>query len=553
MTHNASVNGFSRPECETLAPLLALRNTGLLDAEESARVEGHLASCDACQRDAALDDELAGYMRDALISRASVEPVLTVPQIADAVAERGAAEERVTADCRAAPLRSRAASRFGGLSALAAALAVVVLAAYTFSSHSGGSSLPGPIPPTATLSPLLAQETVYLPTDDGIYALRASDGVVLWAFPADITKTPIQTFQAIFGLSLDHGTLYALASAPENAPLGDQEPRLYALNATNGSVRWSVRVPDPSVASLLQVGHLLIVAPVGRGFPATSEDDQTVFAFETANGKLVWRRALDEPTLSNLVAAGGSVYIGTTGHVVALDVADGTVRWASPIVPSAYQEGTKPAAANSSVALSAGGERVYVLGKRMITPGDSTHSAAWEANFYAIATSDGSHIWRDSIENDPWGTAFAPTLAGDTAYVPFFGGIAAISLTGTTPEVRWRFIPEGSAMQMQAAMTGTAVFGGIVYTTDLTGVIAHHNGRTVEENCTYAVRASDGVELWRTSTDGGTMAAPPVVADGLLFAPTGTTLHVFHAGNGHPLWQYIPPGGALTAPPLVGA
>ncbi len=106
-------------------------------------------------------------------------------------------------------------------------------------------------------------------------------------------------------------------------------------------------------------------------------------------------------------------------------------------------------------------------------------------------------------------------------------------------------------MQNQA-MAGTAVSGGVVYTTDVGGVTVYSDGLTFEENCTYAVRASDGVELWRTPTNAGTMAATPTVADGLVLASGGDELRAFDAGDGHPLWQYVPPGGSLTASPLVG-
>src|SRR5690349_19518075 len=44
--------------------------------------------------------------------------------------------------------------------------------------------------PNAPLSPTLASQTVYLPADDGVYALRASDGALRWAYPAGIDKTP---------------------------------------------------------------------------------------------------------------------------------------------------------------------------------------------------------------------------------------------------------------------------------------------------------------------------------------------------------------------------
>lgn len=569
-TNNASSGSGQRPECAALASLLALRETGMLDAEEADIVERHIASCDACQRDTALDATLAGHLRDALTLPAHTAPALTLQQIEHAVA----AEERDAADSaasdasdahapaehpgvsrRAAPLRSGAASRFGGLSALAAVLAVALLAAYIFGSHTGGTTRLGPVPATVTLSPKLSQETVYLPTAIGIYALRASDGVVRWAFPAGIVPSPNQAVHDvldIFGLSLDHGTLYALTGAPGYGHFGDQEPRLCALNAANGSVRWSVRIPDlvttsPFAPSLLQVGRLLVVAPTVRGVSTPVKDNQTVFAFSTANGNLVWRRTLDEPTLSNLVAAGGNVYIGTTGHVVALNAADGAILWVSPVVPSAQQEGVSMI----SVKLSAQGGRVYALTAREIGTRNYGSEIIVDDDLYALAASDGTHLWHDRAENALWGAISAPTLIGDTAFVTFGAGISAISLIGTTPERQWQFIPKDAAMP-NPAMTGAVVSGGIVYTTDLSGVILpHHNGVNVA-NYTYAVRASDGAELWRTLSDGGPTASTPAIADGLLLAPAGIALRVFHAGNGQPLWQYVPPGEAHVATPLVG-
>lgn len=566
MTTNTVSAGINRrPECEAIAPLLTLCDTGMLDAEENERVERHLTSCTVCQRDAALDSALAGHIRDALLSPVHSAHPLTVWEIAHAAEEEADAADRAASDAsedrplagrHAVHLLPSVASRYGGLSALAAVLAVVLLAAYIFGSHTGNATRLGPVPKAATLSPMLAQETVYLPTADGIYALRASDGVVRWAFPAGITTLPINSSQAIYGLALDHGTLYTLASMPGyRSSAHEPEPHLYALNAADGSVRWSVQVPDPAVTSLLQVGHLLVVAPAATDTPPVSEDNDTVFAFDTANGNLVWRRTLDEPTLSHAFAAGGSVYIGTTQHVVALNAADGTVRWTSPIVPGAYQQGTKLFEANSSVALAASGERVYVLGKRVITPGDHTHGAAWEASFYVIAARDGTRLWRDTVENDRWDAAFAPTVVGDTAYVALGGGITAFSLNGASPQERWRFIPRSNpdfSTSQDTAMTKAVVSGGVVYATDLTGTLAQRNGMISMENSIYAVRASDGVELWRTPSDGGVMATTPTVADGLLLAPSSIVLRVFHAGDGHPLWQYIPPGGSLTASPLVG-
>src|SRR5579884_1765848 len=209
-------------ECDALAPLLALRDTGLLDAAEAARVEEHIASCQACRRDAALDGALADHLRGALLPPAHVAPALTVEQITEAAATATDESDAASADSvgaypaearRAVRPRSAVARRLSALPALAAALAVAILAAYIFGSRVGPGAGPRPMP-AATLSPTLAQQTVFLPTDVGIYALRASDGKLRWTFPAGIETTPIQHSQPIGDLALDQGTLYALAAPP---------------------------------------------------------------------------------------------------------------------------------------------------------------------------------------------------------------------------------------------------------------------------------------------------------------------------------------------------
>src|SRR5262249_8552937 len=155
--------------------------------------------------------------------------------------------------------------------------------------------------------------------------------------------------------------------------------------------------------------------------------------------------------------------VATPTPLLALRRSDGHRLWSTPIVPGAQQqEGTEPADGNSSVAITAGAGRLLVLAKRPLTAGYPTHAVAWEANLYAIDAADGTHLWRTSVEDDPSGTAHAPVVAGDVAYVQWGAGITAVSLAADRADQLWRFIPAPPPTSPQAAMSGAAVAGGVV-------------------------------------------------------------------------------------------
>src|SRR6185437_4999298 len=93
---------------------------------------------------------------------------------------------------RPAPLTRLATRRWRvGLIAIAVIVVIAIASGVVHIYH----VTPNPndvlhVVPNAPLSPTLASQTVYLPTDDGVYALAASDGALRWAYPAGIDKTP---------------------------------------------------------------------------------------------------------------------------------------------------------------------------------------------------------------------------------------------------------------------------------------------------------------------------------------------------------------------------
>jgi outer membrane protein assembly factor BamB len=421
-------------------------------------------------------------------------------------------------------------------------IAVIAIAAGVISHATPNRNDVLHVVPNAPLSPTLASQTVYLPTDVGVYALRASDGALRWAYPAGIDKAPIVHPQSVLGLALDGATLYVLASSTDT---GQGQATLTALHASDGAPRWSVSPPAMMRGSLMQVGSLLIVAALGpadRGAPPTA---WTIEAYRAASGHLVWSRALAAPPLAKLVSSDGELYIGTAKSLVALDALTGAPRWSTNIIPSAYQEGTGPADANTAVALTASGNRVYVLAKRAVAQGNG---ATWEANVYQIDATNGMHIELAGYGNEPFDSAFAPSVSGATLIAPVFGGMMANPVG--TGGAEWRFMPDSSAARGQA-MTGGAIAYGMIYATDLTGGLASDHGVTGWENFTYAVRASDGAEMWRAPTNGGLLAEPPVVASGEVLVPCDTVLRALRASDGRTLWTYIAPSAAMVASPVV--
>lgn len=541
-------------ECAALASLLALRDTGMLDATESARVDRHLTTCAACQADAALDDALASHLRRALIAPPNTAPTLSMREImraSDTAAPRsmrGAGSALVEAAERRIPHAYPISHRWGtGLSALLAAVVVIVFAASMFGSL--GSRLSGNrrgVTPALTVSPLLAHQTVYVPTETGIYALRASDGALRWAYLPTKIKTSLNHTPIIRGLTLDGDMLYALATTSNNFPHPDSA--LLALDARTGAVRWRVAIPDLGWASLLRVGNLLIVTPAMTAglYEMGSPFNQTLLAYSATNGQRLWSRKLTEPPLSASVTANGALYTATSTQLIALDAASGALRWTTPIVPSASQQGTMPASYNSSVALAAAGPYVFVLTKRDIWSG---RTDSWEANVYEIAAADGTHIVRNGFEQEPQSAAFPPALGGNQLFAPVFGGLSAFS-TGASPKLQWRFIPTG-APDGGMAMTGGAYVSGVVYVTGVFTVL--DNNVEYQRNYTYAVRASDGAQLWRSQIYGDVGALTPVVASGMVFTPAGGTLLALRAADGQRLWKYPSPGGSVIYGVLIGS
>lgn len=134
-----------------------------------------------------------------------------------------------------------------------------------------------------------------------VYALDATDGTERWTFDAPGVR---------FGTPVLAGE-----EAYVGATTADRTGMVFGLDATDGTERWRVETG-------LGAGT---IGFDGDRVYATSDE---VYALDPADGTVRWRHDSEAFVHSPPSVAGGTVYLGGLfGDVVALDAADGTERW----------------------------------------------------------------------------------------------------------------------------------------------------------------------------------------------------------------------------------
>ncbi|MGI0148562.1 MAG: PQQ-binding-like beta-propeller repeat protein, partial [Thermoplasmata archaeon] len=171
-------------------------------------------------------------------------------------------------------------------------------------------------------SPKVAFDWVYVGTfnETGgmgeVVALREGNGTILWRHP-----TPSVHFSSP---AYADGTVYVGVMGMYNttSQISFKPPYgVLALDAMTGDERWSFQTGGSVAASPAVAGPNLIV-------PAK---DGKVYALNRETGALVWTSPIDAG-ISSPAVFGNSAFVGggafgNPGRVVALDVANGSVRW----------------------------------------------------------------------------------------------------------------------------------------------------------------------------------------------------------------------------------
>lgn len=241
---------------------------------------------------------------------------------------------------------------------------LVLLGALLLTSCSGqltGSSWPGI---TTT------DDTIYVAYLNRIYAVRASDGSMIWGYPE---KAGRETYFA------------APVLADGHLIVGNYQNILYSLDPGTGAVMWAFEGAKGKWIASPLVADGKIFAPNG---------DFTLYALDL-NGSLLWKFPTKQALWSRPVTDGERIYQASMDHFVyAIDANTGAEIWSVDL----------------------GGAVLY---SPTLTEDGVLYVSTLARNLVAISTENGSILWQRGFEKNMW---TQPALADDKLFIGDING-----------------------------------------------------------------------------------------------------------------------------------
>jgi outer membrane protein assembly factor BamB len=276
--------------------------------------------------------------------------------------------------------------------------------------------------PQGWAPPQMEEGTLYATIDVGrMAALDPNDLTVKWVFPPDTDEGDKLDLQGIYGSPVVGGdTVY----------FGAYDDNVYALNAVDGSLRWTFQTDDPIVDSLVLRADTLYVG----------SSDGTLYAIDTTvctnscpltaartfdTGSSIWASPLLVEDMIYVAAMNGRLY---ALNAETLEPVDGfSFEGDAGLL-------VEPTLANDDTVLTGGiDNKLYALDRTTgaekwsleggnwfwgtpLVDGETVYAADLGGNVHALNVSDGSTIWSDAFQTaSP--IRSAPLLAGETLVV----------------------------------------------------------------------------------------------------------------------------------------
>ena len=299
---------------------------------------------------------------------------------------------------------------------------------------------------TGGSTPAVINGKVYVTTLAGITALSSTTGAVVW------NKLPSVQF---FGSpAVAGGLIYAM---------GVSTSTFYALNASNGTTKWTQTLGEGTYSSPIVVNGVVYVGC----------NDNKVYALNSTTGAILWSFVTGNIVEASPTVVNGVVYVGSTdNNTYALNASTGALIWS--YATNSEVEGA-PSLANGALYEGSDDGNVYALR----TAGDTAGSVLW-------TYTTGSDVFQ------------SPAVAEGVVYIGNLNG-DLYAINGHTGFVLWSFGATG--------ILGSAIVANnVVYATARDGSL-------------YALNAANG-ELLATASVGYSFLGNPIVSDGVLYLNT---------------------------------
>ena len=331
--------------------------------------------------------------------------------------------------------------------------------------HTGRSAFDGPSVPSlkwksATgnrieTSPVIgADGTIYVGSNDSLYAFNPADGSLKWNYTAGVFAATSPALGA-------DGTIY----------FGSVDGNFYALNPADGSLKWQYIMENPieSSPAIGTDGTIYVGSPYG-----------CLYALNPADGSLKWKSACNYGSDSPTIGTDGTIYVGD-GNLTSLNPTDGSVKWQFSVGDVFY-----------FIAPAVGADGTIYVGMDEF---DDISSYTYYA-LIALNAANGSLKWQYNMQYPIEST---PAIGADgTIYVGSDDG-CLYALNPADGLVKWQFVTGGNFCSSPAIGADGTIYVGS------------------EDDDIFALNAADGSLLWRYATDGCVASSPAIGADGTIY------------------------------------
>jgi outer membrane protein assembly factor BamB len=173
--------------------------------------------------------------------------------------------------------------------------------------------------PSLILSNGVVYSTGANKSGSALFALSASDGKLLWQ------RTATAADNGPFSLPTVVGGVVYVYNGPLPVGGGIRYASIYALRSSDGAVLWR----QPWQRHLVTIFSAPVVANgvIYTSTDAGTEIPAAAYALRASDGAVLWRGQVDENALDSPVVLDGLVFIPTRDPLDALDASTGQLRW----------------------------------------------------------------------------------------------------------------------------------------------------------------------------------------------------------------------------------
>jgi outer membrane protein assembly factor BamB len=338
-----------------------------------------------------------------------------------------------------------------------------------------------------------------------IYALRASDGTLLWRYTT--------------GNFVYHGYVYSPTVANGVVYIASQAGSLTALRASDGALLWRYTAKGQVAVSLAANGIVYVLdTNIDQG-PDYLE------ALRASDGRLLWRT----PSYDYLpVVVNDVLYITSQAGLSALRARDGALLWRYALADTGLAGPTIVGGVLYTVAFNYSPDTTTstpTAGYRLVTAPINwkiPFKQGGPSSLYALRASNGMVLWHYQTPSDKNNGMDVLAVAGGLVYIDITVGSSKTSISALRAS-------DGSLLWTHAgdAPSDWAVVGqGVVYITSNSGVV-------------YALQARDGKELWRYAVSGNVYSSPVLDGSTLHIGADNGVIYTLDASNGSLRWHYV--------------